>query len=123
MAGGTIDLDEVAMPEVLDPRQVKGLHSGLCSRNVLSGARGLRQLRSRPRPVEHQSSANRLYAIECHWAKKSRTILASATMYGATALFCRHSGLAQASEKSDFEQGEGLWDQQIYGGGLQSGDA
>jgi hypothetical protein len=35
MAGGTIDLDEIAMPEILDPRQVKGLHSGLCSRNVL----------------------------------------------------------------------------------------
>jgi hypothetical protein len=24
MAGGTIDLDQIAMPEVLDPRQVKG---------------------------------------------------------------------------------------------------
>jgi hypothetical protein len=35
MAGSTIDLDEIAMPEILDPRKVKGLHSGLCSRNVL----------------------------------------------------------------------------------------
>ena len=35
MAGGTIDLDEIAMPEIPDPRQVKGLHSGLCSWNVL----------------------------------------------------------------------------------------
>ena len=35
MAGGTIDLDEIATPEVFDPRQVKGLHFGLCSRNVL----------------------------------------------------------------------------------------
>ena len=34
-AGGAIDLDEIAMPEILDPRQVKGLHSGLRSRNVL----------------------------------------------------------------------------------------
>jgi hypothetical protein len=32
MAGGTIDLDEIATPEILDPRQVKGLHSGLYSR-------------------------------------------------------------------------------------------
>jgi len=30
-AGGTIDLDEITMPEILDPRQVKGLHSGLVS--------------------------------------------------------------------------------------------
>jgi hypothetical protein len=35
MAGDTIDLDEIATPEILDPRQVKGLHSGLCSCNVL----------------------------------------------------------------------------------------
>jgi hypothetical protein len=35
MAGGTIDLDQIAMPEILDPREVKGLHSNLCSRNVL----------------------------------------------------------------------------------------
>jgi hypothetical protein len=28
MAGGAIDLDEVALPEILDPRQLKGLHSG-----------------------------------------------------------------------------------------------
>jgi hypothetical protein len=34
-AGGAIDLDEIATPEILDPRQVKGLHFGLCSRNVL----------------------------------------------------------------------------------------
>jgi len=34
-AGGTIDLDEIAMPEILDPRQVKGLDSALCSGNVL----------------------------------------------------------------------------------------
>jgi hypothetical protein len=26
MAGGTIDLDETATPEILDPRQVPGLH-------------------------------------------------------------------------------------------------
>jgi hypothetical protein len=31
MAGSTIDLDEIASPEILDPRQVEGLHSGLCS--------------------------------------------------------------------------------------------
>jgi hypothetical protein len=31
LAGGTIDLHEIAMPEILDPRQVKGLQSGLCS--------------------------------------------------------------------------------------------
>ena len=35
MAGGAIDLDEVAPPEILDPRQVQRPHSGLCSRNVL----------------------------------------------------------------------------------------
>jgi len=40
MAGGTIDLDEIAMPEVLDPRQVKELHSGLRSRNVLGTLAG-----------------------------------------------------------------------------------
>jgi hypothetical protein len=33
--GGTIDLDEIAMPEILNPRQVKGLHSGISSLNVL----------------------------------------------------------------------------------------
>jgi hypothetical protein len=27
MAGGAIDLDEIATPEILDPRQVEGLHS------------------------------------------------------------------------------------------------
>jgi hypothetical protein len=26
MAGSTIDLDEIASPEILDPRQVEGLH-------------------------------------------------------------------------------------------------
>ena len=43
MAGSTIDLDEIATPEILDPRQVKGLHSGLCSQNVLGDLRGPRQ--------------------------------------------------------------------------------
>jgi len=28
MAGGTIDLHEVAAPEILNPRQIQGLHSG-----------------------------------------------------------------------------------------------
>jgi hypothetical protein len=41
MAGGTIDLAEIAMPEILDPRQVKGLHSGLCSRSVLKAVADL----------------------------------------------------------------------------------
>jgi hypothetical protein len=36
MAGSTVHLDEVAAPEILDPRQIKGLHSGLCSWNVLA---------------------------------------------------------------------------------------
>jgi hypothetical protein len=27
-AGGAIDLDEIATPEILDPREVKGPHSG-----------------------------------------------------------------------------------------------
>jgi hypothetical protein len=40
MARGTIDLDQIAMPEVLDPRQVNGLHSSLCSWNVLRVVRG-----------------------------------------------------------------------------------
>jgi hypothetical protein len=35
MAGCAIDLHEVAPPEILDPRQVKGLNSGLCSWNAL----------------------------------------------------------------------------------------
>jgi len=35
MTSGTIDLDQIAVPEILDPRQVKGLHSSLCSWNVL----------------------------------------------------------------------------------------
>jgi hypothetical protein len=34
MASGAIDLDEIATPEILDPRQVQGLHSDLCSWNV-----------------------------------------------------------------------------------------
>jgi len=29
-------LDEIAMPKILDPHEVKGLHCGLCSRNVLA---------------------------------------------------------------------------------------
>jgi hypothetical protein len=48
---------------------------------------------------------------------------AGATRRSRRASFLRHSRLAQASKKSDFEQGEGLWDPQIYGGVLQSGDA
>jgi hypothetical protein len=40
LAGGAIDLHEVALPEILDPRQVKGLHSGLCSWNVLGALAG-----------------------------------------------------------------------------------
>jgi hypothetical protein len=35
MAAGAVDVDKIAMPEILDPCQVKGLHSGLCSPNVL----------------------------------------------------------------------------------------
>jgi hypothetical protein len=34
IAGCAIDLDEIATPEILDPRQVQGLHSDLCSWNV-----------------------------------------------------------------------------------------
>jgi hypothetical protein len=34
MAGCAIDLDEIATPEIRDPRQVQGLHSDLCSWNV-----------------------------------------------------------------------------------------
>jgi hypothetical protein len=45
MAGGAIDLDEIAAPEILDPSQVQGLHSGLRSWNVLSYGRGPRQRR------------------------------------------------------------------------------
>jgi hypothetical protein len=41
MAAGAIDLDEIATPEVLDPRQVEGLHSSLRSRNVLRVLRSL----------------------------------------------------------------------------------
>jgi hypothetical protein len=29
MAGGAIDPEEIATPEILDPRQVDGLHFGL----------------------------------------------------------------------------------------------
>jgi hypothetical protein len=37
MAGSTIDLDEIASPEILDPRQVEGLHiPNLCSCIVLT---------------------------------------------------------------------------------------
>jgi len=35
MAGGAIDPDKIAKPKILNPRQVKRLHSGLCSWNVL----------------------------------------------------------------------------------------
>jgi hypothetical protein len=35
MAGGAIDLHDIAAPEILDPRQVQGQHSGLRSRIVL----------------------------------------------------------------------------------------
>jgi hypothetical protein len=47
MAGGAIDLDEIATPEILDPRQVKGLHSGLCSLNVLGALAGFVNARDR----------------------------------------------------------------------------
>jgi hypothetical protein len=40
MADGAIDLDEIATPEILYPRQVKGLHSGLRSWNVLGALAG-----------------------------------------------------------------------------------
>jgi hypothetical protein len=40
MAGITIDLDGIAMPQIFDPRHVEGLHSGLRSWNVLSALAG-----------------------------------------------------------------------------------
>jgi hypothetical protein len=61
MAGGTIDLDEIAMPEILDPRQVKGLHSSLCSWNVLRALRGLvNGDRDRMQPRKHATGAHQL---------------------------------------------------------------
>jgi hypothetical protein len=49
MAGSTIDLDEIAMPEILDPRHVKGLHSSLRSWNVLGVLAGfVNRLRHSP---------------------------------------------------------------------------
>jgi hypothetical protein len=65
MAGGTIDLDEIAMPEVLDPRQIKGLHSGLCSWNVLGALAGFvidrvpRQFSELPEAITSKSSLMR----------------------------------------------------------------
>jgi len=42
MAGNTIELDEIAPPEILDPRHVQGHHSrDLCSWNVLRTLAGL----------------------------------------------------------------------------------
>jgi hypothetical protein len=56
------------------------------------------------------------------WARGRRPPLARQGKLGHL-LLLRHSGLAQPGEESDLEQGKGLWDSQIYGGGLQSGDA
>ena len=42
MAGSAIDLDEIAMPEILDPRQVKGMHSGARGHGCVT-ANALRQ--------------------------------------------------------------------------------
>jgi hypothetical protein len=47
MAGSAIDLDEIATPEILDPCQVEGLHSGLCSWYVLRADHGPGQRRLR----------------------------------------------------------------------------
>jgi hypothetical protein len=41
MAGGAIDLDEIATSEILVTCQRQGLHSGLRSRNVLRALAGL----------------------------------------------------------------------------------
>jgi hypothetical protein len=51
LRGRAIDLDEIAMPEIFDPRQVKWLRSGLCSLNVLGALCGLRQRQLRPPPL------------------------------------------------------------------------
>jgi hypothetical protein len=40
MANGAIDLDEIATPEIPDPRQVEELHPGLSSRKVLAAIAG-----------------------------------------------------------------------------------
>jgi hypothetical protein len=51
LAGSAIDLHEIVMPEILDPRQVKGLHSGLCPRNVLGMLAGFVDGDHRPPPL------------------------------------------------------------------------
>ena len=47
MAGGAIDLDEIATPEILEPRQVEGLHSGRYSRMGLRAGPWSRALMAR----------------------------------------------------------------------------
>jgi hypothetical protein len=71
MAGGTIDLDEIATPEVLDPRQVKGLHSGRCSRNVLGALAGLvnRDHTLATSPAPGASRVYRREALSIHRAR------------------------------------------------------
>jgi hypothetical protein len=55
-AGGAIDLDEIAMPEILDPRQVKGAaYSGPRSRNVLRALADL--VNGYPDPTQRRKHA------------------------------------------------------------------
>ena len=64
MAGGTIDLNEIAMPEIPDPRQVKGLHSSLCSWNVLRALRGFVNAdHDRMQPRKHFRGARTSFGI------------------------------------------------------------
>ena len=54
MAGGAIDPEEIATPEIVDPRQVQRQHPGLRSRNVL---RALADLVNGTQPSKHAAGA------------------------------------------------------------------
>ena len=62
MAGCAIDLDEIATPKTRDPRQVKGLNSGLCSWNALETFAGFVTAINVPRPQAPQRTRMHLMA-------------------------------------------------------------
>jgi hypothetical protein len=62
MASGAIDLEEIATPKIRDPRQVKGLNSGLCSWNALETFAGFVTAINVPRPQAPHRSRMHLMA-------------------------------------------------------------
>jgi hypothetical protein len=126
MVGGTIDLDQIVMPEILDPRPRRAVAFPSSRSWIAPEKRGLslvnghhvtRCSRTGRRPTQRQTG---WYRLRDHWAASNQAISASTATVGATlrskkASFFRHSCLAQAGEIGGFEQGADLRDPPVSG--------